>query len=980
MFKRTKLCTELLMAFGGVGLLASLNVAAQPAAPAAPDQALQRVEITGSRIRTIEAEGTSPVTVITQESIRASGVRNVETLLNNLPQVFADQGSQVSNGATGSATINLRNLGPERTLVLVNGRRLPAGSPLQVAADVNQIPITLIKRVEVLTGGASSIYGSDAVAGVVNFILDDSFEGFQFDINEQFYNHQQGNSVGDVVRARGFPTPGDKSSDGEVRDVSITLGGNFDGGRGNAVAFLGYKKEKALLESERDFSACALNYRRSTDAFSCGGSGTSFPGRFTDLSSFDFTLDGAGGIRNYTPSTDAYNFGPLNYFQRPSERYIFNTTARYDLNEKIRAYTELSFMDNRTVAQIAPSGVFGTVGVGGANAIPLNFENPLLPAALKTALGLDQAGDSVDSYVFRRNVEGGGRQDDKQLTSYRAVAGLKGDVSDAWSYNTSAQLGRVNYQQTYKNDFSNIRAGRSLDVVTDPATGQPVCRSTLDGSDPNCVPYNIWSPGGVTQDALNYVQIPLFARGRTEQSVFTGTLTGDLTKYGVKSPLATNGLGISVGVERRNESLSLDTDPNFASGDGAGQGGPTIGVAGKYHVNDIFGEMRFPLLEKQPFAELLSANASYRFSDYSTGKKANTYAAGLEYSPVREFKFRGSYQRAVRAANILELYEAQSRGLFDLTADPCGGATPSASAAECARTGVTAAQYGNIAQSPAGQYNQLSGGNPNLDPEKATSYTLGLAFSPVRNLNATIDYFNIKIKDVIAAAPPSQVLNNCLTAGLLCDLIQRDGAGTLWATPAAFIVATQENLAQKKTSGVDLALDYGVKIPSYGGVDFNFVGTRLLKFGSTDIPGSGSYDCVGLYGDTCSAGGAVSGLIPKWRHSLRTTWNTPWDLSVALTWRYIDKVTYEGDDANPLLNSTAGQAGNVEKLASRNYFDLYAAYNLTKNVTARLVINNVFDKDPPIRVNGAGFVNGNTYPVVYDALGRRIGIGLTAKF
>lgn len=218
------------------------------------------------------------------------------------------------------------------------------------------------------------------------------------------------------------------------------------------------------------------------------------------------------------------------------------------------------------------------------------------------------------------------------------------------------------------------------------------------------------------------------------------------------------------------------------------------------------------------------------------------------------------------------------------------------------------------------------------------------------------------------------MLNTCLNTGQLCDLIQRDGVGTLWATPNAFIQATSANLASKKTTGVDLNLDYAMRIANYGGLEFSFIGTRLLKFESEDFPGSGTYECAGLYGDTCGT------PLPKWRHKLRTTWNTPWDLSVALSWRYIDKVTYDGDSSNPVLNSPDGQEASVQTLGSRNYFDLYAAYALTKNVTARIVVDNLFDKDPPIRTNGSGFVNGNTYPVVYDALGRRIGVGLTVKF
>jgi outer membrane receptor protein involved in Fe transport len=950
---------------GGVGL-ASL--------PAFAQQTSERVEITGSRIKSIQSESASPVVSLGAEAIRTEGVRNVETLLNNLPQVFADQGAQVSNGATGTATVNLRNFGSSRTLVLVNGRRLPAGSPRDVSADLTQIPIGLIKRVEVLTGGASAIYGSDAVSGVINFILEDSFSGVQVDLNTQFYNHKQkGGPWADATRARNFNVPGNKSMDGEVHDVSVLLGGNFDAGKGNAVVFLGYKKEEALLESERDFSACALNYTRATNAWSCGGSGTSFPGRFTDFDKFNLTMNSNGSVRNFA-ATDQYNYAPLNYFQRPSERFIFNATARYDVNPFARVYAEMGWMDNKTVAQIAPSGVFGTVGTGGAFAVTARNENPLITPAWKTALGITAPGSSQDLYIYRRNVEGGPRQDTVEHSSYRSVIGVNGEAS-GWSYDASAQFGRVLFQETYLNDFSNTRAQRALDVVTNPANGQAVCRSALDGTDPNCVPYNVWSYSAVTPAALAYISIPLFQRGFTQQSVLQANASADLGMYGIKSPWATSGVGVVFGAERRNERLELKTDANFTSGDGAGQGGPTIGVGGNYGVTDIFTEVRVPIMQKQPLARLLSVSGSARSSDYSTGKKTNTYGLGLEYMPIEDVKLRGSYQRAARAPNIIELFSAQSIGLFD-GSDPCSGATPTATQAQCAQTGVTAAQYGKVQGSPAGQYNQITGGNTNLKPEKAKSFTFGFAVSPVRDLTLTLDYFDIKIDDVVSFAPSPQILQKCLSTGnpALCGLIHRDNNGTLWATPNAYILSTNANLSQKSSSGIDIGADYRMGLPAgWGKLDFSFIGTKLQKFETEDFPGSGKYDCAGLYGDTCGT------PLPKWRHKLRTTWTTPWDGTIALTWRHVDSVTYEGDTSNPVL-APGSRSTNVAKLDARDYLDVAVAYTLTKNFTLRAFVNNLLDKDPPVRLNGAGFVNGNTYPVVYDALGRKVGLSLTAKF
>lgn len=630
---------------------------------------VEKLEITGSRIPSPTVEGTSPVAVISAEDIKFEGVKNVENMLNNLPQVFAEYGASVSNGATGTATVNLRNLGSVRTLVLVNGKRLPPGSPaggtLGYSADLNQIPASLIKRVDVLTGGASAVYGSDAVAGVVNFIMDDRFQGVQAEVNHSFYNHQQNNpkGVADVVGARAatnptyFNVPGNKSNDAKSTSVNLTMGSNFADDKGNAVVYFGYKKDDPLLQSERDFSSCALN--ASGDHYTCGGSSTSASGRFFAGNGGDFTVaNAAGGVRNFNGSTDLYNFGPLNYFQRPSERYSFNAFAHLDINPSARVYSEFSFHDDHTVAQIAPSGLFGVTTT-------VNFDNPLLSQSWRDALGLTGPGTSDPGMlILRRNVEGGGRQDDIRHSSYRGVVGLKGDLFKNWNYDAYATLGRVVYQETYKNDFSIARSQRALDVVTDPATGQPACRTAVDGTDPNCVPYNIWSLGGVSPAALAYLQTPGFKKGFTSQSVVGGTLSSDLGDYGVRMPMAKTGAGIAFGFESRKDELQLDTDSSFTTGDLAGQGGPTIGVEGTVRVRDYFIEGRLPIIEDRPMAKLLSLNGSFRRSQYDNDN-TNSYGLGLEWAPVKTVKLRGSYQQAVRAANVIELFTPQGLGLYN---------------------------------------------------------------------------------------------------------------------------------------------------------------------------------------------------------------------------------------------------------------------------------------------------------------------------
>jgi iron complex outermembrane recepter protein len=937
---------------------------------------VERIEVTGTRIPPKNLESISPVTVIDAATIKVEGQRSAENFLNNLPQVFATQGSSIANGATGTAQVNLRGLGAQRTLVLVNGRRLPYGSANTAAADLNQIPAPLIKRVEVLTGGAGAVYGSDAVSGVVNFIMNDRFEGVQLDMNQSFFQHSQQGSQGvaDIVAARAatnpaeFQVPGDKSADGKIYDISLVAGSNFANGKGNATVYFSYKNEKALLQSERDFSACSLGAVPA--AFTCGGSGTSATGRFTDLTSGRvFTTDATGTFRAYSNATDQYNFGPLNFFQRPSERYSANASANYDVLDNAKLYTDFAFTDYNSIAQIAPGGAFGTVA-------RVYGDNPLLSASQKTVLGLTSATSANDIVIQRRNVEGGGRQSQFRNTSFRTVVGVKGDIGN-WSYDAFMQTAKVIYSQNEANYLSSTRLARALDVVN--VGGVATCRSKQDGTDTACVPYNVYKVGGVTADQLNYLQIPGLRQGGTSQTIQGVSLSSDLGTYGFKMPAAKSGIGVAFGLERRGEKLNLITDGATQAGDLSGSGGPTPGLTGKFTVVDIFGEVRIPLVEGAPMAKNISVTATARNSDYSTGVKTNTYGLGAEWAPNDMGKVRTSYQEAVRAPNLIELFTVQGLNLYDNDADPCAGNAPTATLAACQRTGVTAAQYGRIQDSPAGQYNYLSGGNTNLQPEKAKSLTFGLVFTPMRNLSATIDYFDIKVDNTIGIVSPITTLDKCLGKGdaASCSLITRDRLGTLWLLPEARIIGTNQNIGAYRTSGIDFGANYTHKLPAYGSLNLNVEATLLQKLETEEIKGDGSYDCVGLYGNKCSSNGGIS---PKWRSKSRLTWTSPWDVDVSMTWRYFGEAKLEATSSNPLLSGTVLEGSRT--LSQRNYIDLSGSYTFMKNYVLRLGVNNLLDKDPPItQVAGPSiFGNGNTFPQVYDALGRKFFATFTAKF
>lgn len=933
------------------------------------------IVVTGSRIPHPDLESASPVTILGSQEIKQSGATRIEDVLNALPQVFAGQGGSISNGSTGTATINLRNLGESRTLVLVNGRRLVPGDPRSPFADINIIPAALVKRVDLLTGGASSVYGADAVSGVVNFVMDTEFDGFKLDSQYSLYNHNNraGSDVTNALNARGFGYPDGTVADGGTIDATAIIGAGFDDGRGHVTAYGSYRKINAVTQDKRDYSSCSLSALSSAAAatagrlYNCGGSGTSGAGSFYQVAQHQYyNVQG----NQFAPGRVLYNFAPTNYYQRPDERYTAGFFAHYDVSDAFKPYMEFMFMDDRTVAQIAPSGNFFNTGT-------INCDNPLLSAQqLAIACAANNVTTGADGvtrgavYIGRRNVEGGGRQDDLQHTTYRSVFGAKGDIGKGVSYDAFYQYSRVNFAQTYRNDFSISRLTKSLDVVTGPG-GVPTCRSVIDGTDPNCVPYNIFTTGGVTQAALNYLQVPLFSRGQTTEQVANASVTFVGSDYGVSSPLATEGFALNVGGEYRKETLNYEVDSNFASGDGAGQGGPTTPTAGQFDVKEVFVEASLPLIQDRSFFEDLRVGAGYRKSYYTTTGNGtsnkfdtNTYKFEGSWQPVRDLKFRASYNHAVRAPNIVELFAAQSVSL-DGSIDPCtvssNGAPPTATAAQCALTGLPAALYGVINANPAAQYNGLQGGNPNLAPEVANSITAGVVLTPsfLRGFQATVDYFDIKIKNQIGVIGADTIINSCINTGdpAFCNLIVRGASGRLDRTDG-YVIDTNLNSGSVSTKGIDVTLGYTQELGTSGTLGFSLSGTYL-----DELTTSSGYNCKGLYGVTCLT------PSPEWRHKFRATYTSPAGPSISGAWRYFSKVKADVD---------SGTSPGNANISAVNYFDLALTVPVADKFTFRLGANNVLDRSPPINGLGLGVVqSGNTFAQVYDALGRYLYAGVT---
>jgi outer membrane receptor protein involved in Fe transport len=961
------------------------------------------VVVTGSRIPQPNLTSISPVTAVSAESIRIEGITRVEDLINNLPQAFADFGGNLSNGATGAATVNLRGLGAQRTLVLVNGRRLMPGDPTQngnATADLNQIPGALIQRIEVLTGGASAVYGADAVAGVVNFIMNDNFEGVKVDAQYGFYQHDNDNDLmGGLLAARSFDAPDSSVRDGYNKDITFVMGMNTADGRGNATVYAGYREIDGLLQSERDYSACAIN-PTAAGGIVCGGSGTSSPAQLGSMVQSgpnagapvgSFVTNPDGSLRPFTAS-DQYNFAPTNYYYRPDERYTAGLFAHYDVSQAAQAYTEFMFMDDQTLAQIAPAGLFLNGGPGIGSGYLVNCNNPFMSAAQVQEFCLDRGlslTDIASIDIGKRNVEGGGRLNDIQHTSYRGIVGVRGELGQAWSYDVYGQYGTTEFSNSYFNDFSITRGGRAL-IAVDDGTGNIVCGVNADAdpanNDPACVPYDVFSAAGPSAAALNYVQIPGFQTGYTKETVVSGSFTGDLGAYGLQLPTATTGLGVAFGAEYRREESQLRNDLAFATGDLSGQGGATLDSEGAYDVQDLFAEVRLPIIEGRTFAQALLFEAGYRYSDYSLDFTTDTYKFGLDWAPVEDVRLRGSFQRAVRAPNIQELFRPQVLQL-DGNTDPCAGpnpvaGNPLATEENCAFTGVLPGQYGNIQANPAAQYNGITGGNPNLDPESSDTTSFGLVFTPrfLENFSLSIDYFDISVEDVIGPIGADLILNTCLATQdpSFCGLIQRaPGSGDIWSSQG-FVVDTTFNLGSLSTKGIDMEANYRFEIGGAGELSVQLIGTYLDELVTEPLPGFPTYDCAGLYGTVCVT------PSPEWRHKFRTTWMSPWDLDVTLTWRHLDEVFVDGSVANP--NFPSGFVPPDEKLAAQDYLDLAAAYRLELGpsaLTMRLGINNLTDEEPPLVTQAtcpSVFCSGNTFPQVYDTLGRTVFFNVTADF
>jgi iron complex outermembrane receptor protein len=989
----------------------------------------EAIVITGSLITNPNLVASSPVNVVGEEEIELQQANVAEELLRELPGAVPSIGSAVNNGNGGNSFVDLRNLGPNRNVVLMDGVRV-VPSTLSGQFDLNNIPLALIQRVDVLTGGASTTYGADAVAGVVNFVTRSDFSGLDINVSEQIT----------------------EAGDGNVFRVDVTMGANFDDGRGNAVLSVGYQEADAVYQGARDFSFVQF------DSFTglAGGSGTAVPSSFTSVNPFGAdqittgcdanpatpepacvtTSQGtrqSNGAGFFNPSVQPFNFNPYNIFQTPFQRFNIYGAARYEISDAIEVYTRGLFSKNTVDTIIAPSGSFGI-------AVQLGLNNPFLSAGQRNAFcafdtnsgpgytplfdqaTCDAAATATDptdpnyrevtTNLSRRGVELGPRISSFRNTTFDYRAGARGGITDSINWDVFGSYGESEQTQVIQGYALNSRIRQSLAVDIGP--NGPVCRDDSNG----CVPIDWFGPAGaITPEAAEFLNETSTVLTRVTLAQARATINGD---FGWVIPWASDAVSFAVGGEFRQYGASQASDSLAQGGDLGGAGGASPNIDGGFNVYEAFGELIIPIVQDRPFFDELTLEGGIRYSSYtidapgSPSFNTTTWKVGGTWAPVDGLRFRGNYARAVRAPNIAELFSPINTGLTNLSDDPCanldenqapipGRALPTGELlAICLAQGAPAGTIGAIGVPTAGQANATGGGNLDLQPEKSTSWTVGAVFQPnfVPGLSLSVDYYNIEITGAITAPTPGDAIQACFgtptgnqynpAAGAstseACTIIRRNPqtgqlSGDPADTPGLFV--SLSNLGLLQTSGVDFTANYQRDL-GFAGLNLNFVlnwtdesifqaveGVSLLR------------DCVGLYSPDCTS------PQPEWQWSARATF-TFGDIDLSLLWRHIDGMEFEdfANNDDPDDDAFEGEVPgfgnlNFNRIPSYDYFDLTTRFAVNDNLTLTLSVQNLFDKQPPIVGNTIGsttFNSGNTYPSTYDALGRRFVASARIRF
>jgi iron complex outermembrane receptor protein len=926
------------------------------------------IVVTGSLIKNPALSGNAPVSVLGQSEVTLRQNNTAEELVKTLPGATAGIGSAVSSNNPGAATVNLRGLGSNRNLVLLDGNRIvPFG--LSGATDLNNIPLALIQRTEVLTGGASTTYGADAISGVVNFITRNDFTGAEL-------------SGGTSITQKG---------DGPTYRTDATVGTNFNEKRGNVVLSLGYEQVDPVYRGDRSISNTVID--SFTGLFS--GSGTAVPSRFTIAGT---TL----GTRQIDPTTGAlvstfstYNFAPPGSLQQGYKRVNVYGAAHYDLTDHITFYTRGMYSKNTVSTFLPPSGLSGIT-------VAIPYSNPYLPAAARTqictAVGLTAAQCTAaaaatttsdpnyrtfNAAVFRRATELGAKVSKFRTKEYDLRGGFKGDITSHLHFDVSGSYGHSNNVQDISGYTSNSRF-RDAALATNTST----CLSGNTG----CVPVNLFgADGSINSAMLNYLQASSTTYVTTSLGQARAVITGDL---GYHTPWAAEAINFAVGGEYRRYSAAQGADALANSGDLGGLAATPI-ISGGYEVKEGFGELIVPIAQDVAFAQNLTLNGGIRYSSYKVfaagdpSYNTTTWKVGGDWAPIQLLKFRGGFQHAVRAPNIGELFTPVTITTATLTRDACAGAAPTTNAnlsAICLAQGAPANSIGNIAAPTGGLANATAGGNPNLRPEISNSYTIGAVLQPrdwVPGLTATVDFYHIKVTKAVSSPSVADVYGACFNSitsasasSAACTSIRRSGVtGLLSGDGVAGVPLAYSNSGKYVTEGIDFGVQY--RHP-FGAVVLNasIDGNYTMHFRSQASPTSYNHECAGYFGFSC--GGVDGSIQPKFTFNQRTTL-TYSGVDLSLLWRHLGSLDQEPYD---VVNSGAAFPG-FGHIKAYNYFDLSVRTVVSKRFELTMTVMNLANKQAPFvgsTIGNSTFNTGNTYPSTYDTLGRRYAVGAKVHF
>jgi len=950
------------------------------------------VVVTGTRIQSPNVVSSSPVTSVGEVELEFQQEANIERIFRNLPATIPGDGQNVNNGTAGAASINLRGLGTNRSLVLVNGKRLTPYS-LTGVVDTQTIPVNMLERVDVVTGGASAVYGSDAMSGAVNFILKDDFEGVELS----------------------YEGRASEQSDGEQHHIALLLGTNLDNGRGNVTASLGYTDRMGVQFGDRPFGRVGVS---STNGSGLGGapvlpqesdcqnpenvdetasgSTTAIPTAL-DLpgQTLQFRNDGSLG-----PRCSRFNFNPFNYYQTPQERFNIDVVGRYEINRHFEFYGRGSFSATNVEQQIAPSGVFG-------NVFEVPLMNPFLSTQARQAIidqvntfatgaglsvfdpttgaidnngnGVFDLADSIDVPIRRRTLELGTRSEAFDANQLHIVTGLRGDLWGDWTYDLSYQHG--------ESDRTRVRAGytnvTNIAVALNTVDPDTCITPSGDTGPSTCVPLDLFSGGFgvITDEMAGFSSVTALLQEKTTQDILSASVSGPIS--GWQTPWAENPVETAFGIEYRQETAStlpdncLQEPPTSCQG---GAGGNVLPIAGSFDVYEAFGEAFIPIAEGRPMFEDLNVELGFRLSDYSVTGQSETWKAGVNWSPVDSLRFRAMLQQANRAPNISELYRPVTTGLSNATFDPCSNGNPNPIDANlralCEATGVPPALVGVVGDIVSGQVNQFAGTlQTDLpDPETAETLTLGVVWSPSLNIpNVTdplisIDYYDIEIEDFIGSFSGQEAMDACYVladADACAGIVRINGS---LATSGAGLPGYTTNLSFRRAEGIEISANTGYDMGSWGNLEFDVNANYYLTNELQSAPFSDVVDCNGYYGTTCNP-------VPQLRVVQRTTWAFG-DVELSYLWRHLSGMDAQTEEA-------AGLFPAFRSIDAYNYFDLTGAYTLNDNVRFTATVDNIFDEDPPIIGNSTGttaFNSGNTFPSLYDVLGRVYTVGVTVNF